>query len=433
MMSINFMEAVGSAIKLPELRQRILFVFAMFGVYAVGLHIPVPGVNHERLKEIIESNAAWQFMNLFTGGALKRFAVLALGLNPYITSSIIMQVMSYTLPQLRALQKEGGEAGRRQIAKYTRYLTLVVAFLQALGLITVFRNNGALETGGLWITLYVILALIAGAMFLLWLGEQITEKGIGQGVSLMIFASIVATIPGQIASTVVYLQAGTYQAYQIIALLAIFLITVWSVVYVTQSQRRIPIQHVRRIIGRRQTMGGASYLPIPVNAAGVMPIIFAMALQSIPVTLASAFTGRTGWVADAANWIAQHLSPGYSWFGAFFFAFLIFAFTYVYISIIFNTDEIADNLKKQGSFVQGIRPGNPTKDFLDGVVSRITVFGASFLAIIALMQYMVPNWTGVQTFALGGTSLLIMVGVGLDFLRQIESQMSMRQYEDFLR
>lgn len=434
MVSTNFMDALQGAFKLPELRSRVIFVFAMFAVYAVGLHIPVPGVNHDQMKRIFEDNAMLGFLNMFAGGALKRFTILALGLNPYITSSIIMQIFSYTHPPLRQLQREGGEAGRRKVQQYTRYLTVVIAFVQAIGFMTMFRSMGGLETLTFWQTTQVVIALVAGAMFLLWLGEQITEKGIGNGVSLMIFAGIVATLPSQLEATYAFVKEGQIQMWQILLLIAIFLGTIWGIVYVTQSQRRIPIQHVRRIIGRRQTMGGTSYLPIPVNAAGVIPIIFAISLQLLPATLANMVPPTWGFAHDAMKWLADLFSPGNSIFGSLFYAGLIFVFTYVYIAIVFNTDEIAENLKRQGSFIQGVRPGKPTADYLDGVITRITVAGALFLAGIALMQYWVPNITRITTFGLaGGTSLLIMVGVALDFIRQIEAQMSMRQYEDFLR
>lgn len=434
MISTNFLEALGGAWKLPDLRQRLLFVFAMFAVYAVGLHIPVPGVNREVMEQIFQRSDLLGVLNMFAGGALRKFTILALGLNPYISAAIIMQIFAYALPSIRELQKEGGEAGRRKIAQLTRYLTVGIAYFQSVGFITQFSAMGGLNMTPFQKVILVPLALTSGAMFLLWLGEQITEKGIGQGVSLMIFAGIVASMPYQIEQTLNFLRVGAIQAYQVVALLVIFVATVWGIVYVTQSQRRIPIQHVRRIIGRRQTMGGTSYLPIPVNAAGVIPIIFAISLQLMPLTLANMTPAHWGWVHEWMQKIARVLSPGESIFGSLLYAGLIFLFTYVYVAIVFNTDEISDNLKKYGSFIQGVRPGKPTADYLDAVVTRVTVAGALFLAAIALLQYWVPDLTGVRTFTLaGGTSLLIMVGVALDFIRQIEAQMAMRQYEDFLK
>lgn len=434
MVATNFLDSLQGAFKLPDLRARIMFVFAMFAVYAVGLHIPVPGVDREQMARIFSDNELLGLLNMFTGGALRKFTILALGLNPYITSSIIMQVFTFVHPPLRQLQREGGEAGRRKIQQYTRWFAVIIAFVQAIGFISFFRSAGGLTTLGMFETATVVIALVSGAMFLLWLGEQITEKGIGNGVSLMIFAGIVAMLPFQVSETIRFMEGGAIKLYQVLFLLAIFLATIWGIVYVTQSQRRIPIQHVRRIIGRRQTMGGTSYLPIPVNAAGVIPIIFALSLQVMPATLASMIPKSWGVIHDSMMWVANTLAPGQSIIGSVFFAGLIFIFTYVYIAMAFNTEDISDNLKRQGSFIQGVRPGKPTADYLDAVITRITVAGASFLALIAMMQYWVPSLTGVTTFGLaGGTSLLIMVGVGLDFIRQIEAQMSMRQYEDFLK
>jgi preprotein translocase subunit SecY len=282
MLSINFVSALQSAFKIPELRARIVFVFAMFTVYAVGLHIPIPGVDREVLRRLFEDQQLLEFLNMFTGGALRKLTILALGLNPYITASIIMQIFSYVDPRLREAMRE--EAGRRLMQQRTRLLTIAIALVQSIGLIATFRSAGALELSGVQYV-QVVVAWVAGAMFLLWLGEQITEKGLGNGVSLMIFASIVASMPYQITRTYQALQAGAINFGQIVLLLAIFVATVWGIVYVTTSQRRIPIQHMRRIVGRRQMMGGTSYLPIPVNAAGVIPIIFAVSLQLLPATI----------------------------------------------------------------------------------------------------------------------------------------------------
>ncbi|MCS7064780.1 MAG: preprotein translocase subunit SecY, partial [Fimbriimonadales bacterium] len=279
MLSTNFVSALQSAWKLPDLRARILFVFAMFAVYAVGLHIPVPGVNREEMARLFENQELLQFINMFTGGALRKLTILALGLNPYITASIIMQIFSYADPRLREEMRE--EAGRRKMQQRTRLLTIVIALVQAIGFLSTFRSAGVLTVSGVQ-AFQVVVAWMAGAMFLLWLGEQITEKGLGNGVSLMIFASIVASMPFQVQQTYKLVQEGTVTSFQVLGLLAIFIATVWGVIYVTMSQRRIPIQHMRRIIGRRQTVGGTSYLPIPVNAAGVIPIIFAISLQLLP-------------------------------------------------------------------------------------------------------------------------------------------------------
>ncbi len=434
MLSTNFVSALQSAWKLPDLRARILFVFAMFTVYAVGLHIPVPGVDREHLARIFQDQQLLEFLNIFTGGALRRLTILALGLNPYITASIIMQIFSYADPRMREEMRE--EAGRRKMQQRTRLLTILIAFIQAIGFLSTFRSAGVLDVSGVQMV-QVIIAWVAGAMFLLWLGEQINEKGLGNGISLMIFASIVASMPYQVSRTYDLVVNGTVTMFQVALLLAIFVGTVWGVIYVTMSQRRIPIQHMRRIIGRRQTVGGTSYLPIPVNAAGVIPIIFAVSLQLLPATILQMLPYDRANPPTWAIWvndILTILTPGGGMWGSLIYAFLIFVFTYFYVAVVFNTDEIAENLKRQGAFIQGVRPGKPTADYLNDVLTRITVAGALFLAIVALLQYWVPDLTRIQTLTIvGGTSVLILVGVAIDFARQLQAQLAMRQYEDFLK
>jgi preprotein translocase subunit SecY len=433
MLSISFVSALQSAFKIPELRARIVFVFAMFTVYAVGLHIPIPGVDREQLQRLFEDQKLLDFINMFTGGALRKLTILALGLNPYITASIIMQIFSYADPKLREAMRE--EAGRRLMQQRTRLLTIAIALVQAIGLIATFRSAGALELSGVQYV-QVVVAWVAGAMFLLWLGEQITEKGLGNGVSLMIFASIVASMPYQVSRTYELLREGTITFGQVLLLLVIFVATVWGVVYVTTSQRRIPIQHMRRIVGRRQLMGGTSYLPIPVNAAGVIPIIFAVSLQLLPATVLQMIPydrENPGPVMGFIQSMIEALAPGGSVIGSLLYAGLIFLFTYFYVSVVFNTDEIAENLKRQGAFIQGVRPGKPTSDYLNDVLTRITFAGATFLALIALLQYWVPAITRIETLGIvGGTSLLILVGVAIDFSRQLQAQLAMRQYDQIM-
>jgi preprotein translocase subunit SecY len=327
------------------------------------------------------------------------------------------------------------EAGRRLMQQRTRLLTIAIALVQAIGLIATFRSAGALELSGVQYV-QVVVAWVAGAMFLLWLGEQITEKGLGNGVSLMIFASIVASMPYQVSRTYELLREGTITFGQVLLLLVIFVATVWGVVYVTTSQRRIPIQHMRRIVGRRQLMGGTSYLPIPVNAAGVIPIIFAVSLQLLPATVLQMIPydrENPGPVMGFIQSMIEALAPGGSVIGSLLYAGLIFLFTYFYVSVVFNTDEIAENLKRQGAFIQGVRPGKPTADYLNDVLTRITFAGATFLAFIALLQYWVPTITRIETLSIvGGTSLLILVGVAIDFSRQLQAQLAMRQYDQIM-
>ncbi len=427
------LETLVAAWKLPDLRRRMLFVLGAFAVYTLGLHIPVPGIDHAKMEALFtQAGGVFGLVDVFSGGALRKFTIFAMGIVPYINASIIMQLLVAAIPQWKELQKEG-ETGRKEIAKRTRYLTVVLGFLQSLGIsITLVRSD--ILTATWWQLLATAVVLTAGTMFLLWLGEQITDKGVGNGVSLIIFASISASLPWQMSK--VWESTTLQNAWMSLILLAVvFLATIVGIVYVTQAQRRIPIQHARRIVGMRQVGGHSSFLPFKIAMAGVIPIIFAISLVLLPMTIASAIPGDTGWVyylKQAANWLA----PGSNPFSLVLYGAVIIIFTYFYTAVQFDVSDIADNLKKYGSYIPGIRPGKPTADYLDKVVSRITFAGALFLAAVALVQYIAPSITGVDlgTFSLvGGTSLLIVVGVALDTMQSIEAQMLMRNYEGFLR
>jgi preprotein translocase subunit SecY len=428
-----------AAWSIPDVRARILYVFGAIGVFVVGLHIPVPGVNLQALEELIRTNNILGLFDVFSGSALRRFTIFALGITPYINASIIMQLLTVALPQLEAMAKEG-ESGRKQIAKYTRYLTVVLAILQAFGLITMLSNTGGVPifTGG-WLTrLQVITSLAAGTTFLMWLGESITEKGIGQGVSLLIFVSIMARLPFDIQNTATTLTgAGPIALLQLIALLAIFLATIMGIVYVTGGTRRIPIQHAKRQVGNRMVQAQSSFLPFKVNTAGVMPIIFAISLLMFPATIAQYFINNRdpySWTTQTARFIQHWTTPGENHLASLIYAGLIMAFTYFYAAIQINIPELTENLKKYGSFIPGIRPGRPTQEYLDRVLTRITFAGALFLAVIGLIQYYIPALTGISTFSLvGGTSLLIAVGVALDTMNNLEAHLVMRNYEGFIR
>jgi preprotein translocase subunit SecY len=426
------LETLVAAWKLPDLRRRILFVFGAFGVYTLGLHIPVPGIDHAAMERLFAQGGVFGLVDVFSGGALRKFTIFAMGIVPYINASIIMQLLVAAIPQWKELQKEG-ETGRKEIAKRTRYLTVALAFLQSLGIsITLVRSQ--ILTANWWQLLVTATVLTAGTMFLLWLGEQITDKGVGNGVSLIIFASITASLPWQLSK--VWESTSLQQAWiSLILLTVVFLGTIVGIVYVTQAQRKIPIQHARRIVGMRQVGGHSSFLPLKIAMAGVIPIIFAISLMLLPMTIATAIPGDTGWVyylKQAAQWLA----PGDNGFALLLYAVVIVIFTYFYTAVQFDVNDIADNLKKYGSYIPGIRPGKPTADYLDKVVSRITFAGALFLAAVAVIQYITPWITGVSlgTFSLvGGTSLLIVVGVALETMQSIEAQMLMRNYEGFLR
>jgi len=431
-----------TAWQIPEVRARLLYVVGMIMVFVVGLHIPVPGVNLRALEELIRTMPILTLFDTFSGSAFRRFTIFALGITPYINASIIMQLLTVAVPQLEAMAKEG-ESGRKQIAKITRYLTVFLAVFQAIGLVTMLSNQSAAGTaapifsGGLLTIVQVVLSLTAGTAFLMWLGESITEKGIGQGVSLMIFMGIMARLPYDVQLTATALKgAGSIAIFQVLALLALFLSTIVGIIYVTGGTRRIPIQHAKRQQGTRMVQPQSSYLPFKVNTAGVMPIIFAISLLMFPATIASFFNNpsKPGWVTEFAKGVINWTTPGQNHFASLFYAVLIVLFTYFYAAIAVNIPELTENLKKYGSFIPGIRPGRPTQEYLDRVLTRITFAGAVFLAVIGLVQYYIPKITGIATFTLvGGTSLLIVVGVALDTMQNLESHLVTRSYEGFIR
>lgn len=429
-----------TAWSIPEVRARLLYVFGAIAVFVVGLHVPVPGVDLVALERFIGSTGLLTLFDTFSGGALRKFTIFALGITPYINASIIMQLLAVAIPKLEAMTKEG-ESGRRQIAKYTRYLTVVLAVVQAIGLITLLSNAGGATPifhGGLLTKLQVIVSLTAGTAFLLWLGESITEKGIGQGVSLIIFTSIMARLPYDISNTATQV-VGNWPGslFGLVVLLALFLATVVGIIYVQLGVRRIPIQHAKRQVGQRVQQAHTSFLPFKVNSAGVMPIIFAISLLLFPAQIAAYLNQpdqpMSFW-SQFSRTVQAWLTPGSSHIASVLYAVLIMVFTYFYAAITINIPELTDNLKKFGSFIPGIRPGRPTQEYLDRVLTRITFAGAIFLVIIGLVQYYIPMLTGIGTFTLvGGTSLLIVVGVAQDTMQQLEAHLVMRHYEGFIR
>lgn len=425
---------VAAAAKVGDLKQRILFMFAMFAVYVLGLHIPIPGIDHAAMDRLFAQGGAFALLDAFSGGAFRKFTIFAMGIMPYINASIIMSLLVMAVPQLEQLQKEG-ETGRKQIAQYTRYLTAILAFVQAAGVLSLLRSGGILSAN--WIQFgQIIIVLIAGTAFLMWLGEMITDKGLGNGVSLIIFLGIVASLPSQIRQTTELYQAGTIGLGNIVLLIAVLIVTVAAIVAVQMAQRRIPMQHVKRVIGNRMTSGASSYLPLRINSAGVIPIIFAISIQLFPQTIAQmAGNWHIGPIAVGPFFerVAMVLSPGTVLGGVLYFG-LVVLFTYFYTAVTFNVQDTSDNLKKWGSYIPGIRPGKPTTEYLDRVMTRITLAGAVFLGIIALLPYLTPVLTGVTTFGLvGGTSLLIMVGVAMETMQAIEAQLVMRHYEGFIK
>jgi preprotein translocase subunit SecY len=432
-----FVQAMAAAWAIPELRKRLLFIFAMFGVYTVGLHIPLPGINSNALGDLFNKSGGGilNLVDVFSGGALRKFTVFAMGIVPYINASIIMQLLTFAIPSWQELAKEG-ESGRKRIAQYTRYLTMGLALAQATGFVLYLRHNGVLAPNA-FLVVEVVLTMMAGTAFLMWLGEQITEKGIGNGVSLIIFCGIMVRLPYQLKGVGQGVIAGTIKPWQVLILIVAFFVTVIGVVYVTLGQRKIPIQHVRKIVGNnKMSQGGTSYLPFKVAQAGVIPIIFALSIQLLPATFATfvpATSPLGGFLQRASAWF----SPGYNPITALVYAAIIVFFTYFYTAVTMNVEQISDDLRKYGSFIPGIRPGKATMEYLDKVMTRITLAGALFLAFIALLQYWIPaltNTQGANQFTLvGGTSLLIVVGVALDTMQAIEAQLLMRNYEGFIR
>jgi len=416
------------AFRIPELKKRIYFNMIMLAIFVLGAHIPVPGIDHNKLEALFGASGFLGLVDVFSGGALRKMTVFAMGITPYINASIIMQMLTLAIPSLEAMSKEG-ESGRKQIARITRYLTIALAFFQAVGFSVSFR---AAATGFLGVIQMVII-MTAGTAFLLWLGEQVTEKGIGNGVSLVIFAGIMTSLPYQSSLIVSSVEGGLVTPLQVLVLIALFIGTIYGIVLITQGTRRIPIQHVKRVVGMRVTPAGSSFLPIKVNTAGVIPIIFAISMVMFPAQILSSIPSKAEWFIRLKG-IADTFSPGASWWAMVLYVALIIVFTYFYTAVVMNVQDMADNLKKYGNYIPGIRPGKPTFDYLDRVVSRITLAGAVFLALVATIQYVAPALTGVTAFTLiGGTSLLIVVGVAIETMQAIEAQLLMRNYEGFIK
>jgi preprotein translocase subunit SecY len=432
-----FVEAMKAAFAIPELRKRLQFVFLMFAVYTLGLHIPIPSVNHAALENYFKTNGGGilSLVDVFSGGALRSYTVFAMGIIPYINASIIMQLLTFALPNLQEMAKEG-ETGRKQIAKYTRWLTVGLAAVQGMGSVLLLRSMHFVDNSP-FVALHIVMTLAGGTAFLMWLGEQITDKGIGNGISLIIFCGIMVRLPYQLTSVGASVAAGAVAPWQVVVLIVAFFATVTAVVFVQLGQRKIPIQHVRKIVGNKMTQGGTSYLPFRVASAGVIPIIFALSIQLMPATLAQMFASPFPELSKHLTKISEAMQPGQNPITGLVYAGIIIFFTYFYTAVTMNVEQMADDLKKYGSYIPGIRPGKATMEYLDKVMTRITLAGAVFLAVIALMQYWIPaltNTAGPNGFTLvGGTSLLIVVGVALETMQAIEAQLLMRNYEGFIK
>jgi len=431
------LEALVNAWRVPDLRQKILFTFAMLVVFRFVAHVPVPGVDARSLQQLFDSNQLLGMLDLFSGGAMRNLSVAAMGVYPYITASIIMQLMVPVIPPLEALSKEG-ELGRHKINQYTHWLTVPLAALQAFGQLLVFQSSGVLSNVGLsgpqlLPTLAMVFSMTAGSIFLVWVGELITEKGIGNGVSVLIFGGIVAGLPQLVGEAILGFQTGSPAA--IITFVALGLALVAAIVFFQEAQRRIPVQYTRSLFrgGRMYRQAGASHIPLRVNSAGMIPLIFAASIMILPGTVASyVATSDVEWVANAAKFI-QKVFDSTGWVYWALYGILVLGFTFFYTLVMFQQQNLAENLQKNGGFIPGIRPGRPTAEYLNTVIIRITWAGAAFLALIAVMPFLAQLVTSQRSLQVGSTGLLIVVGVVLDTMRQLEAQLMMRNYEGFIR
>ncbi|MQY13296.1 Protein translocase subunit SecY [Streptomyces sp. RB5] len=434
--------AFARAFQTPDLRKKLLFVLGIILLFRLGAHIPLPGVSYEAVNtcmdEIESSSGLFGLVNMFSGGALLQLTIFALGIMPYITASIILQLLTVVIPRLEALKKEG-QSGTTKITQYTRYLTVALAILQGTGLVATARsgslfptcsaNNQIIPDDGIFTIVTMVITMTAGTAVIMWLGELITDRGIGNGMSMLMFVSIAAGFPGSLWAIK---QSGKIAGGwgEFIVVIALGLAMVGLVVFVEQAQRRVPVQYAKRMVGRRSYGGTSTYIPLKVNQAGVIPVIFASSLLYIPALIVQFTNSTAGW----ATWVQQNLvNTGSAWYVCAYFLMIVF-FAFFYVAITFNPEEVADNMKKYGGFIPGIRAGRPTAEYLSYVLNRITWPGSLYLGLIALVPTVaLVLFNADQNFPFGGTSILIIVGVGLETVKQIESQLQQRNYEGFLR
>jgi len=415
--------------KIKDLRNKILFVLVMLAIFRLAAHIPVPNVNVDALKSLFRSNQFLGLINIFSGGSMENFSVVALGVAPYITASIIFQLLIMIVPSLEALSKEG-ESGQKKINQYTRLLTVPLALLQGFGMMSILRQSGQNIIGNLstFQTLTIMATVTGGTIFLMWIGELISEKKVGNGTSLIIFAGIITSIPGVVQRTLATFDKT--QIFNLLIYVIIAVVTIVGVVILTEGQRNVPVSYAKRVRGNRMYGGVDTHLPLRVNMGGVIPIIFAISIILFPPMIAQFFMrAKTAWLVSAAELVVRTFQNQLFYAVAYFI--MVVGFTYFYTFVIFHPQQIADNLQKQGGFVPGIRPGKNTADYLNKVVSRIILGGALFLGIIAILPLSIKYITGLQTLVVGGTSLLIVVSVVIETVKQVESQLTMRDYDGF--
>lgn len=417
-------DSFRDAFRLPDLKRRILFTLAALFIYRIGAHVPTPGVNSAALGRLFEQGGVLGFLDLFAGGALSRFSIFALGVTPYINSSIVMQLLAVVVPSLEQMQKEG-EEGRKKIVQYTRYGTIIFAFIQAVGMTGWLRNLGIFT--GSWLDIVLVaVTLTTGAVAVMWLGEVMSDHGIGNGISLLIFAGIVARIPEAIIRTFTLLRLGEMNILVLVVALAIMIAVIAGCVMLQEGQRRLPVQYAKRVVGNKMYGGQSSFIPLRVNTAGVIPIIFASSVLLFPYTIAGLFNHS---IAQA---IQKAFSPSSPIYMVLYVAMIIF-FAYFYTAVVFKPEDISNNMKKNGGFILGIRPGKPTTEYIEKVMGRITLGGAVALALVAIIPTVMTGIMNINTFYFGGTAVLIVVGVALDTVHQIEGQLLMRHYEGILK
>ncbi|MEU4384337.1 preprotein translocase subunit SecY [Promicromonospora sp. NPDC023805] len=430
------LSAFGRAFRTPDLRRKLLFTIAIMAIFRLGSFIPTPGVDYANVQQCIAGegdNTLLGLINVFSGGALLQLSIFALGIMPYITASIIVQLLRVVIPRFEALQKEG-QSGQTKLTQYTRYLTIGLAILQSTTVITTARQNllfpnclvPVIPDDSVLTSIFMVITMTAGTGLVMWLGELITERGVGNGMSLLIFTSIAASFPTSLWS----IAGGANGVLNFTIMILVIILVIGLVVFVEQSQRRIPVQYAKRMVGRRMYGGTSTYIPIKINMSGVIPVIFAASILAIPGLLAQFGDQGSDWVVWISNNLVQQSSPLY----IAIYTLMIIFFCFFYTSITFNPDEVADNMKKYGGFIPGIRAGRPTAEYLDFVITRITSAGSVYLALVALIPTLVLVFLGVSTaLPFGGASILIVVGVGLDTVKQIDSQLQQRHYEGFLR
>ncbi len=422
------LEKISRVFKIKELRDKIFFILAILVVFRLAANIPLPGVDASQLKSFFDNNQLFGMMNMFSGGGLSKISIVLLGVGPYITSSIIFQLLAMIFPTIERLQKEEGEAGQQKINMWTRWATVPLAIIQTFGMVTLLKNQNVFTDLTAFNMIMILVVATAGTIFLMWLGELITEKDIGNGVSLIIFAGIVASLPNSISQMISTFDATDLFNYILFALVGVF--TIAAVVVINEGERNIPVSYAKKVSGNKTLSGSSTHLPLRVNQAGVIPIIFAISIMIFPGVLANFFVNASNpSVAHFARFVSELFQNQWFYGGLYFL--MVVLFTYFYTAVVFDPNKIAENLQKQGGYIPGIRPGNATAEYLSKIINRITLSGAIFLGAIAVLPLAVQGITGVGVMTIGGTSILIVVAVVIEMIKQIEGQLVMRDYEGF--